>query len=95
MCIRDSNNPVWKNGTFTVIYKSDSTAHNITAVLDNEVQNLLFNEINMSVETSDLVCGENATVSVISVSYTHLTGSWIVPIGFSMFLADALSMSKE
>ena len=54
-----------KNGTFTVIYKSDSTAHNITAVLDNEVQNLLFNEINMSVETSDIVCGENATVSVI------------------------------
>ena len=59
------NNPVLKNGTFTVIYKSDSTAHNITAVLDNEVQNLLFNEINMSVETSDIVCGENATVSVI------------------------------
>ena len=28
------NNPVLKNGTFTVIYKSDSTAHNITAVLD-------------------------------------------------------------
>ena len=59
------NNPVLKNGTFTVIYKSDSTAHNITAVLDNEVQNLLFNEINMSVETSDIVYGENATVSVI------------------------------
>ena len=59
------NNPVLKNGTFTVIYKSDSTAHNITAVLDSEVQNLLFNEINMSVETSDIVCGENATVSVI------------------------------
>ena len=59
------NNPVLKNGTFTVIYKSDSTAHNITAVLDNEVQNLLFNEINMSVETNDIVCGENATVSVI------------------------------
>ncbi|URN50299.1 Ig-like domain repeat protein [Methanobrevibacter sp. TLL-48-HuF1] len=59
------NNPVLKNGTFTVIYKSDSTAHNITAVLDNEVQNLLFNEINMSVETTDIVCGENATVSVI------------------------------
>ena len=59
------NNPVLKNGTFTVIYKSDSTAHNITAVLDNEVQNLLFNEINMSVETSDIVCGENATVNVI------------------------------
>ncbi|MFR3377038.1 MAG: Ig-like domain repeat protein [Methanobrevibacter smithii] len=59
------NNPVLKNGTFTVIYKSDLTAHNITAVLDNEVQNLLFNEINMSVETSDIVCGENATVSVI------------------------------
>ena len=59
------NNPVLKNGTFTVIYKSDSTAHNITAVLDNEVQNLLFNEINMSVETSDIVYGENATVNVI------------------------------
>ena len=59
------NNPVLKNGTFTAIYKSDLTAHNITAVLDNEVQNLLFNEINMSVETSDIVCGENATVSVI------------------------------
>ena len=59
------NNPVLKNGTFTVIYKSDSTAHNITVVLDNEVQNLLFNEINMSVETNDIVCGENATVSVI------------------------------
>ena len=58
------NNPVLKNGTFTVIYKSDSTAHNITAVLDNEVQNLLFNEINMSVETSDIVYGENVTVSV-------------------------------
>ncbi len=59
------NNPVLKNGTFTVIYKSDLTAHNITAVLDNEVQNLLFNEINMSVETSDIVYGENATVNVI------------------------------
>ena len=55
---------ILQDGTFRVIYNSTASKHDVTAKLDNEIITLNFNTTDMTVNTSDIIIGQDQNITV-------------------------------
>lgn len=55
---------ILQDGTFRVIYNSTASTHDVTAKLDNEIITLIFNATDMTVNTSDIIIGQDQNITV-------------------------------
>ena len=55
---------ILQDGTFRVIYNSTASTHDVTAKLDNEIITLNFNSTDMTVNTSDIIIGQDQNITV-------------------------------
>lgn len=55
---------ILQDGTFRVIYNSTASTHDVTAKLDKEIITLNFNTTDMTVETSDIIIGQDQNITV-------------------------------
>ena len=55
---------ILQDGVFRVIYNSTASTHDVTAKLDNEIITLIFNATDMTVNTSDIIIGQDQNITV-------------------------------
>lgn len=55
---------ILENGTFKVLYTSNSASHKITATLDNAVESIEFQSINISLDSPSITYGDKQNITV-------------------------------
>ena len=55
---------ILQDGTFRVVYNSTASTHDVTAKLDNEIITLKFNTTDITVNTSDIIIGQDQNITV-------------------------------
>ena len=62
--MRIQSNAILENGTFRAVYTSNSTEHEVTALLCSQSINVNFNSINLTVDAPSIYYGEDQNISV-------------------------------